>query len=83
MRISTSTVTVHGSILKKLGVVFSSYLFHNKLMNILQTIFNDCYETIQYVHHLKYLEIESIYMMIHCSDPFLGASCVSALIAAA
>ena len=55
-----------------LGVSFFLLLLHNNLMNILQKIFTDYYEVIQYTLHPRDVEMENIDRMIHCGDPSYG-----------
>ena len=41
-------------------------------MNILQKIFTDYYEEIQYTLHPRPIELDNIDRMIHCGDPSFG-----------
>ena len=50
--------------------LFSDILF----MNILQQIFSDNYEIIQYTLHPRDVELENISKMIHCGDPAYGGA---------
>lgn len=43
-------------------------------MNILQEIFKDNYEIIQYTLHPRDVEMENISKMIHCGDPSFGGA---------
>ena len=43
-------------------------------MNILQKIFRDNYEIIQYTLHPRAVEMENIEKMIHCGDPSFGGT---------
>lgn len=43
-------------------------------MNILQTIFKDHYEEIQYILHPRDIVMENIDKMIHCGDPSFGGA---------
>ena len=62
------------SILRGLGVSFCVLLLHNILMNILQKIFKDYYEIIEYTLHPRDVEMDNISRMINCGDPsFDGA----------
>ena len=56
------------------GVAFYFYLIHNYPMNILQEIFKDNYEIIQYTLHPRDVEMENISKMIHCGDPSFGGA---------
>lgn len=61
------------SILRGWGA-FYFYLLHNYLMNILQEIFKDNYEIIQYTLHPRDVEMDNISKMIHCGDPAFGGA---------
>ena len=43
-------------------------------MNILQDIFRDHYEIIEYTCHTREVELENIDKMIHCGDPSFGGA---------
>lgn len=43
-------------------------------MNILQRIFNDYYEQIEYTLHPRPSEMENIEKMINCGDPSFGGA---------
>ena len=43
-------------------------------MNILQKIFRDYYEVIQYTLHPRAVEMENIEKMIDCGDPSFGGA---------
>ena len=43
-------------------------------MNVLQKIFKDYYEIIQYTLHPRDVEMENISRMIHCGDPSFGGA---------
>ena len=43
-------------------------------MNILQKIFTDYYEEIQYTLHPRAVELDNIDRMIHCGDPSFGGA---------
>ena len=43
-------------------------------MNVLQQIFTDCYEEIEYILHPRKTEMENIDKMIHCGDPSFGGA---------
>lgn len=43
-------------------------------MNVLQQIFTDYYEEIEYILHPRKTEMENIDKMIHCSDPSFGGA---------
>lgn len=43
-------------------------------MNILQEIFKDNYDIIQYTLHPRDVEMENISKMIHCGDPSFGGA---------
>ena len=43
-------------------------------MNVLQQIFTDYYEEIEYILHPRKTEMENIDKMIHCGDPSFGGS---------
>lgn len=43
-------------------------------MNILQRIFKDYYEIIQYTLHPRDVEMENISKMVHCGDPSFGGA---------
>ena len=47
---------------------------HNSLMNVLQQIFTDYYEEIEYILHPRKTEMENIDKMIHCGDPSFGGA---------
>ena len=47
---------------------------HNNPMNILQEIFKDNYEVIQYSLHPRAVEMENIEKMIGCGDPSFGGA---------
>ncbi len=47
---------------------------HNSLMNILQKIFADYYEEIEYTLHPRDIEMENIDKMINCGDPSFGGA---------
>ena len=49
-------------------------LYHNYLMNVLQKIFRDNYEIIQYTLHPRDVVMESIDKMINCGDPSFGGA---------
>lgn len=49
-------------------------LLHNYLMNVLQEIFRDNYEIIQYTLHPRDVVMESIDKMINCGDPSFGGA---------
>lgn len=49
-------------------------LFHNYLMNVLQKIFRDNYEIIQYTLHPRDVVMESIDKMINCGDSSFGGA---------
>ena len=56
------------------GISFCYYFMHNSLMNVLQQIFTDYYEEIEYTLHLRKTEMENIDKMIHCGDPSFGGA---------
>ena len=58
----------------ELGVSFYVFFLHNRLMNILQTIFKDHYEEIIYTLHPRKTEVENIDKMINCGDPSFGGA---------
>lgn len=58
-------------------LAFSFYLIHNYPMNILQEIFKDNYEIIQYSLHPRDIEMENISRMIYCGDPSFGGAMYS------
>ena len=43
-------------------------------MNVLQQIFTDYYEEIEYILHPRKTEMENIDKMIHCGDPSFGGA---------
>ena len=43
-------------------------------MNVLQQIFTDYYEEIEYILHPRKTEMENIVKMIHCGDPSFGGA---------
>ena len=43
-------------------------------MNVLQQIFTDYYEEIEYTLHPRKTEMENIDKMIHCGDPSFGGA---------
>lgn len=43
-------------------------------MNVLQQIFTDYYEEIEYIFHPRKTEMENIDKMIHCGDPSFGGA---------
>lgn len=43
-------------------------------MNVLQQIFTDYYEEIEYTLHPRKAEMENINMMINCGDPSFGGA---------
>lgn len=47
---------------------------HNNSMNILQEIFKDNYEIIQYTLHPRDVEMENIEKMINCGAPSFGGA---------
>ncbi|MFR1309366.1 MAG: transposase zinc-binding domain-containing protein [Gallintestinimicrobium sp.] len=53
---------------------FCYYFMHNSLMNVLQQIFTDYYEEIEYILHPRKTEMENIDKMIHCGDPSFGGA---------
>ena len=53
----------------ELGLPFCYFFVHNSLMNILQKIFIDHYEEIEYTLHPRLTEMENIDKMINCGDP--------------
>ena len=53
---------------------FCYYFMHNSLMNVLQQIFTDYYEEIEYTLHPRKTEMENIDKMIHCGDPSFGGA---------
>ena len=55
-------------------VFFLVTLYHNYLMNVLQKIFRDNYEIIQYTLHPRDVVMESIDKMINCGDPSFGGA---------
>ena len=56
------------------GISFCYYFMHNSLMNVLQQIFTDYYEEIEYTLHPRKTEMENIDKMIHCGDPSFGGA---------
>ena len=56
------------------GISFCYYFMHNSLMNVLQQIFTDYYEEIEYILHPRKTEMENIDKMIHCGDPSFGGA---------
>ena len=58
----------------ELGVSFYVFFLHNRLMNILQTIFKDHYEEIIYTLYPRKTEVENIDKMINCGDPSFGGA---------
>ena len=66
-------VAYHPSILRD-GVFFFFFFLHNRHMNILQRIFNDYYEQIEYTLHPRPSEMENIEKMINCGDPSFGGA---------
>ena len=62
------------SLLRGLGISFFPFFVHNTLMNILQKIFTDYYEEIQYTLHPRPIELDNIDRMIHCGDPSFGGA---------
>ena len=56
----------------ELGVPFCVVFLHNRLMNILQTIFKDHYEEIMFTLHPRKTEVENIDKTINCGDPSFG-----------
>ena len=55
-------------------ISFCYYFMHNSLMNVLQQIFTDYYEEIEYTLHPRKTEMENIDKMIHCGDPSFGGA---------
>jgi len=51
---------------------FSIFFPYNGLMNILQKIFIDNYQVIQYTLHPRDVVMENISKMINCGDPSYG-----------
>jgi hypothetical protein len=49
-------------------------------MNILQNIFKDYYEIIQYTLHPRDVEMENITKMIHCGDSAFGGAMYPAVL---
>lgn len=43
-------------------------------MNILQNIFNDYFDEIQYLPHIRSSVLENVQKMIHCGDPSFGGA---------
>ena len=62
------------STLRGLGVSFCVLLLHNSIMNILQKIFKDYYEIIEYTLHPRDVEMDNISRMINCGDPSFGGA---------
>ena len=58
----------------ELGVSFCVVFLHNRLMNILQTIFKDHYEEIMFTLHPRKTEVENINKMLGCGDPSFGGA---------
>lgn len=58
----------------ELGLPFCYFFVHNSLMNILQKIFIDHYEEIEYTLHPRQTEMENIDKMINCGDPSFGGA---------
>ena len=58
----------------ELGVSFCVVFLHNRLMNILQTIFKDHYEEIMFTLHPRKTEVENIDKMLGCGDPSFGGA---------
>ena len=58
----------------ELGLPFCYFFVHNSLMNILQKIFIDHYEEIEYTLHPRLTEMENIDKMINCGDPSYGGA---------
>ena len=56
------------------GFLFMCFFLHNRLMNILQTIFKDHYEEIIYTLYPRKTEVENIDKMINCGDPSFGGA---------
>ena len=56
------------------GISFCYYFMHNSLMNVLQQIFTDYYEEIEYTLHPRKTEMENIDKMINCGDPSYGGA---------
>lgn len=57
------------------GVVFSLFFLHNSLMsNVLQKIFIDYYEQLQYQIHPRKSVMENVDRMINCGDPSFGGA---------
>ena len=63
--------------MRGIGVFFCLFFLHNSLMNILQKIFKDYYEIIQYTLHPRDVEMENISRMINCGDPSFGGAMYS------
>lgn len=56
------------------GVVFCLRFLHNTLMNILQKIFKEHYEEIEYTLHPRPIVMENVAKMIYCGDPPYGGA---------
>ena len=56
------------------GIPFLRLFFHNRLMNILQTIFKDHYEEMLYILHPRQAVIDNVDKMIGCGDPSFGGA---------
>ncbi len=56
------------------GVVFCPLFLHNTLMNILQKIFKEHYEEIEYTLHPRPIVMENIEKMFNCGDPSYGGA---------
>ena len=62
------------SFMRGIGVSFFLFFIHNNLMNILQTIFNDHYDELQYFPNIRSSVLENVNKMIHCGDPSFGGA---------
>ena len=60
--------------MRGLGVFFYFIFLHNILMNILQTIFKNHFEEMQYILHTRDSVLENIEKMINCVDPSYGVA---------